>query len=124
MSWTEILDRLAGVAGLEPWYYDITGVKHETTLESKVLVLSALGFDVSSIAAAHASLARLEAEPWRRTLAPFIVTRAQAPAIDLFIPAESAQRLHHWLVDLDGGGAAAGDFRPEALPLLGAREID
>ena len=65
MSWTEIVDRLAGVAGLEPWYYDIAGVKHETTLESKVLVLSALGFDVSSIAAARASLVRLEEDPWR-----------------------------------------------------------
>jgi len=124
MSWTEIVDRLAGVAGLEPWYYDIAGVKHETTLESKVLVLSALGFDVSSIAAARSSLARLEEEPWRRALAPFIVTRAQSPAIDLFLPAESAHRVHHWLVDLDGGRAAAGDFRPDALPVLGVREID
>ena len=45
MSWAELVDRLAGVAGLEPWYYDIAGVKHETTVESKVLVLSAFGAD-------------------------------------------------------------------------------
>ena len=91
MSWTELLDRLAGVAGLEPWYYDIKGTKHETTVELKVLVLSALGFDVSSIGSVRASLARLEEEPWRRALSPFGVTPAKSPAVDLFLPAETAQ---------------------------------
>ena len=124
MSWSEIVDRLAGVAGLEPWYYDIAGVKHETTLESKVLVLSALGFDVSSIAAARLSFARLEEEPWRRTLAPVVVTPANAPAVDLFLPAESAQRTHHWRVEVEGDGAVEFDFHPASLPLLAARDID
>src|SRR5262245_1088761 len=109
MSWTEIVDRLVAVAGLEPWYYDITGVKHDTTIESKVLVLSALGFDVSSIAASLASLGRLEEEPWRRTMAPFIVTPARSPVIDLFLPAESAQRVHHWRVEAEGDGATERD---------------
>ena len=124
MSWTELLDRLAGVAGLEPWYYDIEGAKHDTTVESKVLVLSALGFDVSSIGSVRASLARLEEEPWRRALSPFIVTPAKSPAVDLFLPAETAQRVHQWRLKFEGGGSASGDFRPEQLPLLGAREID
>ena len=124
MSWSEIVDRLAGVAGLEPWYYDIAGVKHETTLESKVLVLSALGFDVSSIAAARTSFTRLEEEPWRRTLAPFVVTPATAPAIDLFLPVESAHRIHHWRVEVEGDGTVECDFHPGSLPLLGARDID
>jgi len=124
MSWMELLDRLAGVAGLEPWYYDIKGVKHETTVESKVLVLSALGFDVSSIAAVRSSFARLEEQPWRRPLSPFIVTPAKSPAIDLFLPAESAHRPHHWRVKLEHAGSASGDFRPDALPLLGARDVD
>jgi 4-alpha-glucanotransferase len=124
MTWTELVDRLAGVAGLEPWYYDIAGIKHETTTESKVLVLSAFGFDVSSVAAARASLARLEEEPWRRALAPFIVTPAKAPAVDLFLPAKSAQRVHHWRVEVEGGDAVECDFHPDSLPLLGVRDID
>ncbi len=59
MSWTDLLDRLSGLVGIEPRYYDLTGVKHETTIESKVLVLSALGFDVSSIAAVRTSNATM-----------------------------------------------------------------
>jgi 4-alpha-glucanotransferase len=123
MSWTELLDRLASVAGLEPWYYDIKGTRHETTVESKVLVLSALGFDVSSIASVRASLARLEEDPWRRVLAPFVVTRAKSPTVDLFLTAETAQRPHQWRVKLEGGGSASGEFRPETLPLLGSRDV-
>jgi 4-alpha-glucanotransferase len=122
MSWTELLDRLAGVAGLEPWYYDIRGTRHETTIESKVLVLSALGFDVSSISALRASLAQLEEEPWRWMLSPFIVTSARSPAIDLFLPAETAQRPHQWRLEAEG--AASVEFRPASLPLLGARDVD
>src|SRR4030095_15292297 len=99
MSWAELVDRLAGIAGLEPWYYDIAGVKHETTIESKVLVLSALGFDVSSVAAARSSLGRLEEEPWRYTLSGFIVTPVKSPGVDLFLSAEAAHRVHHWPVD-------------------------
>jgi 4-alpha-glucanotransferase len=119
-----LLDRLAGVAGLEPWYYDIKGSRHETTVESKVLVLSALGFHVSSISAARASLSRLEEEPWRRVVSPYIVTPTKSPAVDLFVPAETANRVHQWRLRLEGGGASSGDFRPDTLPLLGARDID
>src|SRR5262245_61697104 len=124
MSWTDIVDRLAGVAGLEPRYYDIAGVKHDTTIESKVLVLSALGFDVSSVAAARASLARLEEEPWWRAMAPFIVTSARSAAVHLFLPAESARRVHHWRVEGGGDSAVECDFHPDSLPLLGTRDID
>jgi 4-alpha-glucanotransferase len=123
MNWTELLDRLGSVAGLEPLYYDIKGTKHETTIESKVLVLSALGFDVSSIASVRTSLARLEENPWRRALAPFIVARAKSPAVDLFMAAETAQRPHQWRLKLEGGGSASGEFRPETLPLLGTRDV-
>jgi 4-alpha-glucanotransferase len=124
MSWTDLVDRLAGIAGLEPWYYDIAGVKHETTVESKVLVLSALGVGVSSIAAARSSLLRLEEDPWRRVLSPFVVAPAKSPAVDLFLRADRGHSTHRWRVDIEGGGTAQGDFRPDALPLLGAREVD
>jgi 4-alpha-glucanotransferase len=124
MSWTSLVDRLAGAAGLEPWYYDLAGVKHETTLESKVLVLSALGLDVSSVAAARASLARVDEEPWRTPLAPCIVTRARSPEIDLFLPANAAQKIVTWRMELESGERPTHEFRAESLPLLAARDID
>ena len=83
-----------------------------------------LGFDVSSIAGVRTSLARLEEEPWRRALSPFAVTQAKSPSIDLFLPVDSVHRVHNWKMNLEGGDAAEGEFRPDALPLLGAREID
>jgi 4-alpha-glucanotransferase len=52
------------------------------------------------------------------------VTQAKAASIDLFVPADSAHRTHRWQMQLEDGGAVAGEFRRDALPLLGAREID
>src|SRR5258706_10245263 len=96
VTWAALVDRIATLAGVEPWYYDLRGERHETSLGSKVLVLSALKLDVSSIPAAKASLAALEEESWRRLLAPVIVERDQSPTIALFVPAADAQRLHKW----------------------------
>src|SRR5258706_3772592 len=60
MKWTELIDRLAGLAGVEPWYFDLQGRRHETTLAAQVLVLGALGFDVSAIAAVAAAVRPME----------------------------------------------------------------
>src|SRR5258705_2115413 len=87
MNWDELIDRLAGLAGLEPWYFDIQGRRHETTLAAKVLVLNALGLDVSTIAAARSSIAAMEEENWRRVLPPSIVHGADDGGINLFLPA-------------------------------------
>jgi 4-alpha-glucanotransferase len=124
MSWAGLVDRIAMLAGIEPWYYDLKGERHETGLGTKVLVLSALKLDVTSISAAEASLAALETDSWRRPLAPFAVERALSPSLALFGPAEDAARVHKWRIAFESGDVAQGEFKPETLPLLGKREID
>jgi 4-alpha-glucanotransferase len=72
----------------------------------------------------RASFASLEEEAWRQPLSPFIVTPAKSPAVDLFLPVESGHHVHRWQADFEGGSTTQGDFRPDALPLLGARDVD
>src|ERR1700682_1202285 len=98
MNWTELIDRLAGLAGVEPRYFDLQGQRHETTVAAKVLVLGALGFDVSSIAAVRAAASATEEETWRRWLPPFIVQRAEDDFIDLFLPTSELGR--NWKYDI------------------------
>lgn len=123
MSWAELVDRIATLAGIEPWYYDLRGQRHETSLASKVLVLGALKIDISSIPAARSSLAALEEESWRLPLAPAVVERA-VPSLALFLPAADADRVHKWQLIVESGETREGEFRPETLPLLGTRAID
>ncbi len=124
MKWSDLINHLAALNGIEPWYYDIQGKRHETVLSTKVLVLSGLGSDVSSIAAAKASIALLEEEPWRHPLSPFIVERADTATIDLFLPAAESHVVRKWEIMYEAGDVAQGEFRAETLSLLGTREIE
>jgi (1->4)-alpha-D-glucan 1-alpha-D-glucosylmutase len=123
LSWSELIDRLAALAGIEPWYYDLSGQWHETTQATKILVLNALGFDASSATAAEAGIRAFEEEPWRRCMTPFVVRRDMHD-IDVFLPAGGVERNWEWEIVCEDGETAHGTFRPESLPLLGAREID
>ena len=124
MKWTELIDRLAGLAGVEPWYFDLQGRRHETTLAAKVLVLGALGFDVSSIAAVRAAVSTMEEETWRRWLPPFIVQRAEENFVDLFLPSAELGRSWKYDIILETGETVGGEFQPQQLALLGRREIE
>src|SRR5258705_150090 len=124
MNWDELIDRLAGLAGLEPWYFDIRGRRHETTLAAKVLVLNALGLDVSSIAAARSSIAVMEEENWRRVVPRYIVRDADNGAIDLFVPVSLTGDTWTCEITLESGEERRSEFKPQQLALLGVREID
>jgi len=124
MNWSELIDRLAALAGLEPWYFDIQGRRHETTLAAKVLVLNAVGLDVSSIAAARSSIAAMEEENWRSVIPPFIIRDEVSGAIDLFLPASGSGGTWTCEITLESGEEKRSEFRPQQLALLGVREID
>jgi len=124
MNWSELIDRLAALAGLEPWYFDIQGRRHETTPAAKVLVLNALGFDISSIAAARSAIAACEEENWRRVLPPFTVRGKDDATIDLFVPAAGIGDIWSCEITLESGEERQTEFKPQQLALLGMREID
>jgi 4-alpha-glucanotransferase len=124
VSWLDLVDQIAALVGIEPWYYDLRGTRHDTSLGTKLLVLSALKIDIASIPVAKASLAALEEESWRSLLAPVIVERTHSPSVALFVPAADVGRVHRWRMTFESGECAQGEFRPESLPLLGTRAID
>lgn len=97
---------LATACGVATEYWDWRGEYVAVPESSVVAVLDALGWDASSPAAAGRSLARLEADRWRRMLPAVVTMRQDAPAPTSFpvhvphgAPAEA------W-VELEGGGRA------------------
>jgi 4-alpha-glucanotransferase len=126
MTWIELVDRLCLHAGIEFAYFDIAGARHEASVETKVLVLSALGFDVSSIATATTQLHEMEDRAWERRLAPFSVRVEGTDGfdLDLFLPAKESGRSWRWRLACDNGEAFEETFRPSDLALVGTRDVD
>ena len=126
MTDEDLLDRLASLVGIEPFYFDIFGGRHETSLETKAFTVSALGFDVSSVQALRTAVLAIDEEPWREGIAPVVVQYEDEAGIDLdlFLPADQAGRSWMWQIACESGEEVNGTFRPEDLPVLGARDID
>jgi 4-alpha-glucanotransferase len=122
MSWTDDIDRLAGLAGIEPSYFDIYGGHHDTPVTTKLLVLGALGFDVSSIPATRAAIAQAEEASWLRLIPAHQVRPAERPYADLFLPDDGAL-IWAWELILEAGGSMSGTFDADALPVFGERVI-
>lgn len=125
MAWPALIDRLAAFAGIEPFYFDIHGGRHETAADTKVQVLKALGVDVSSQASAERSLADIESRPWRCVLPTTVFCDVDAAnlAVDLKLP-EGDSRVWRWELELESREVRSGEFRAEQLDLGDAREVD
>ena len=59
----QLLDRAASLYGVEPYFWDIWGHKHEITLEARQALLRARGVAAASAAELDQSLARLRTHP-------------------------------------------------------------
>jgi 4-alpha-glucanotransferase len=125
MSEDQELDRLADFAGIEPFYWDIWGNRHETSSETKRAILTSLGIETEQDAAVEASLAALEAGPWRRSLPPVLVLReAEIAGVPLVLPAAEVDREAEWTLFEEGGSCRKGRFRPADAPRIGTRRVD
>jgi 4-alpha-glucanotransferase len=126
MTRETLLSRLAALVGIEPSYTDVYGRRIDTSLDAKMRVLAALGFDVSSVSSLSAAVLAVEGEPWRRWIAPWVVRTTDAAGLDLdlFLPAHDADRPWGWEIAFEDGAIERGTFRREDLPMLGARDID
>jgi len=132
MSRSAAIRRLAAACGIEAGYVDYTGAHRETGDATREKLLAALGLPVDG--ASDSDLEALaevqETRDWRRPLPPVCALRAAVEsgaedcAIELSLPAAQARADWRWSVQLENGERLAGDFRPEALPLLAQRRID
>ena len=124
MDWPELVDRLAVLVGIEPSYHDIHGTRHDAPPETKNLVLSALGFDVSSRTAVQDAISEFDDAPWRRCTAKTLLCPAGkvGVGIDVILPADAASSVWRWEIELESTEVRSGEFRPEDLAILATRE--
>lgn len=123
---TEALDRLAALAGIEAGWQDFFGRYRPVSADTKRAFLSAMGLAAADEDEAAASLAELEAAPWRQWLEPVQVVseRDGPPTVVLTVPQSHADALLTWAVAEEGGVLHQGQLRPCDLPLLAERQVD
>ena len=120
----EVLSRLADVAGIEAYYWDIQGHQHETSPETARRLLGVLGFPAATEEEAAASLVRLEAAVWREVLPPVIVAQQDHEiVVPLRLPATDSRRLS-WSLDLEDGRRANGEVVLNDLAIEAEGKID
>jgi len=117
MDATEVLSKLAEAAGIESYYWDMHGVRHETAPETIRGLLKAFGIASETETDARASLENFWRAPWMRLLPPVLVAEGgEAIAIALRLPQEAAQGDLNWTLVLEDGSRRTGICRLEDLP--------
>jgi 4-alpha-glucanotransferase len=112
MDAENILFKLGDAAGIEAFYWDMHGTRHETPPESMRGLLKAFGIAADSDAEAWASLARLAEAPWRNALPPVLVGReGEALSVPVRLPIGDDNRFIRWSVKLEHGGERTGECR-------------
>ncbi len=124
MSERQHLDRLAGLAGIEPGYWDIWGNYYETSEETKRTILAALGLPAWDEALAETSLSTVEDEAWSRPLPPVSVVReGEALSVPLSLSTAAGDPIA-WQVTEEGGRVHRGTVGRADLDGDGVRQVD
>jgi len=99
---TQTLRELAAAHQVATDFWDWQGNHVETSRDTLVGVLAALGVSAETEEDARASLAEVRDRPWRRTLPPVVVVRSGRP-YDLPVHVPHGAGVRVW-ADLEGGG--------------------
>lgn len=120
----ELLAHLSELAGILPAYTDNWQQRHITSPATQRMLLTAMGFDVSTPEKIATAIEERELRPWRRALEPVTVVREQTPWVRLVIQDAYAGEEWGWRLDREDGRNQHGQFRPQALPKIETRKIE
>lgn len=123
-TFEQLLDRAASLYGIEPYFWDIWGRKHEITPEAKQALLRARGIAAGSAAELEQSLARRAHAEWERFVPPAVVaTVAPETELPLNVPADCPYPVAHIAIRREDGSEAAFELRLADLPESASIEI-
>ncbi|CAK0774366.1 4-alpha-glucanotransferase [uncultured Gammaproteobacteria bacterium] len=119
------IDRLAERTGIEPFFYDIWGNRHNVATETRRALLSAMGFGVESDQQAEDHLRRLDAESWHSLLPPVAVLLTnEAVAVEVSLPAAAWLGRLGWRLIEEQGAEHRGEVTVEVLAAGNATTLD
>jgi 4-alpha-glucanotransferase len=120
----ELLKELAEARGVEPGYWDINGVWHETTDELRRAILESMGVRCGSAAELEASLAAEERDSWMR-LGPAVCVVTQGEPVAVFVSVEEpyAYAYLNAMVTYEDGARFRVQFNLSEWPTVAEKTI-
>jgi len=125
MTQSDLLDRLARLAGISEGYNDIWGTYRPTSDATRRTLLAAMGLAVDGEPALRAAIAELEEAPWRHALPPMHVVRGpdHRPHVPLIVDADQAGGTWTWRVTSESGALHEGRVTPAELAESARRDV-
>src|SRR5689334_7147512 len=118
-TYEEALDRAAALWGLESHYWDIWGVQHTTSSDTKKAILQALGVNTQSKDDLERAIEQRSFIEWSRPLPPCLVAgESQPKQVVLSLPAELADSQARVEVRLENQHTHVSDVDLGSLPAL------
>ena len=119
------LDRLAERVGIEPFFHDIWGNRTDVPASAKRALITALGYGAGSEAEIAASLAEVEAAPWRRLAPPVLVAGLGEPLVVALILAKAERHGPvAWTLAEESGAIHRGETPAETLAIEAEGELE
>lgn len=120
----KLLMHLSSLAGILPEYTDNWQRQHTTSATTQHMLLTAMGFDVSTSEKITTAIKEQELRSWRRVLEPVSVVRQHAPWVRLVTQDACADDDWEWRLDLETGGNIQKQFHPQTLRKIQTKEIE
>ncbi len=126
MSDTDMLDRLARLAGIEDGWWDFYGQWRVVPPDTKRAFLAAMNLPAADETQAAATLAELETRPWRRRLEPVavLIEGESGPFVTLTVPAAADKAMAAWVLTEELGLTHGGSVQVDCLPWIEERWVD
>lgn len=91
-SYDELINELCEICGIIPEYWDVFGVRHICSLETKRALLRAMGIKADSPEDALFELKRLQGKPWTDFIEPVMVVSEEQPLkIPVYVPLKEGE---------------------------------
>jgi (1->4)-alpha-D-glucan 1-alpha-D-glucosylmutase len=116
-----LVERLCRLRGIAPEYTDVRNRTLRASDATLLAILSAMGHQVDDATGLEREADLLEELDWVRVLPPVVVLHGDR-RVPFTVLAPLLPRIC-WRVELEGGGAAAGEVVPHELPVLGERGL-
>jgi 4-alpha-glucanotransferase len=124
-TFEQLLDRAAGLCGVDPGYWDIWGQRHETTPEAQRAILRALGFDTESAERLERSIGERVRCEWTSVAPPALVASESQPRdIPIHASADSLAEPAGVTLRLEDGSTHEFQFDLRQLPQSASAEME
>lgn len=128
-TYEDLIDELSGLCGIVPEYWDVFGIRHVASPETRQAILRAMGMNIDSTEGLSGEIRRLRGRPWNHFVEPVkvISVHDQPFSLPVFVPVpegEERRLSFSWSVEDEQGKRLEYLLSGEAVAVSGQNWVD